>query len=202
MTDHELQKILNSVRGPEWETGYWTNFAPNITARLRRQSFRLAGNAQPIPRVKLAPLGWRFVIGFAAILVVFTFGFWKTRDLFGSKDQLAAAQKYANEFEALFPGQIRAIILDDGGPHLLLSDRTDVPPSPPVYLKVCQERTCQRIVTFSGQEIQVGHAKCEVLTDSKGNVLLVGDSFIWSSLNPRSGSSPYRIEGRQLQTLL
>jgi hypothetical protein len=81
---------------------------------------------------------------------------------------------------------------------MVLADRPNVPASPPVYVKICGPKGCQRFVTFSGQQIRVNGDVFEVLVDRQGDVLLVGAQWVWSSSEPAVKSSRYRIEARPL----
>src|SRR5205807_3264137 len=111
---------------------------------------------------------------------------------------LAEAAKYIREIEALFPNQLQAIVLDQKGARLLLADHSNVPASPPLYLKICGPYGCQRFVTFSGQQIRINDDLCDVLIDRQGNVLLVGRELLWSSSEPAGKARPYRIEAKPL----
>jgi hypothetical protein len=90
-------------------------------------------------------------------------------------------KKVIEEMLALFPNRVRAVVQDQNGLRLVLSDNDDVPASAPLWLKICDGSNCSAAVTFSGQEIQVGGRKVTVLAGARGGVLLVGNNFVWSS---------------------
>jgi hypothetical protein len=113
--------------------------------------------------------------------------------------QLTAVRKYFREIEALFPNQLQAIVFEQQGTHLVLAGEPNLPTSPPLYLKICGPKGCQRFVTFSGQQIRVNGDICDVLADGRGGVLLVGRNLVWSSDQATASSGPYRIEARILE---
>ena len=120
----------------------------------------------------------------------------------GKDSQLAEARKYFHELEALFPNQLQAIVFDQQGTHLVLAPEPNLPASPPLYLKICGPKGCQRFVTFSGQQIRVNGDVCDVLADRQGNVLVVGQETLWADAKAAVRSGPYQIEARALETNL
>ena len=142
-----------------------------------------------------------YALGMAAVCVAFGFllGFWRGQRFWAYDPQLAEAQKYFREIESLFPHQLQAIVLDQQGAHLVLAQEANLPVSPPLYLKICGPKGCQRFVTFSGQQIRVNGDVCDVLADHQGNVLVVGRQFLWAGSQASAGSGPYQIEARPLE---
>jgi hypothetical protein len=129
----------------------------------------------------------------------FVLSLWKGQRSPAGDPQLATARKYFQEIEALFPNQLQAIVFDEQGTHLVLAREPNLPASPPLYLRICGPKGCQRFVTFSGQQILINGDICDVLTDGRGGVLLVGRQLVWSSDQARAGSGPYRIEAKPLE---
>ena len=136
-------------------------------------------------------MGWRFFLGF-----------WRGQRSLSDDPQLAAARKYFHEIEALFPNQVQAIVFDQRGTQLVLAQEPNVPASPPLYLKVCGPKGCQRFVTFSGQQIRVNGDVCDVLADGRGEVLLVGRQLLWSGSKAVAASGGYQVEARALENHL
>jgi hypothetical protein len=134
--------------------------------------------------------------------LVFFLGFWRGQPALSNDSQLAAARKYYHEIEALFPNQVQAIVFDQRGTHLVLAKEPNVPASPPLYLKVCGPKGCQRFVTFSGQQIRVNGDVCDVLADGRGEVLLVGRQLLWSDAKAVAASDGYQVEARALENRL
>jgi hypothetical protein len=94
----------------------------------------------------------------------------------------------------MFPNQVRAIVFTKDGAQLLLSEKADVPASSPVWLKVCDAKGCESVVTFSGQRVPVKGELCDVLVDSKQNVLVVGQKQYWPGGMPEKT----RVEAQTL----
>ncbi len=199
MKNSELDKLLQSVPVPEREAEFWQDFPKSVTRRLaqvRSSSFSLPA------RHRIPALAWAVGLATACIVLGFALGFWKGRDAGPSVKELAAMHKYYREITSLFPNQVRAIVIDENGPRLTLADTAEVPPSPPVYLKIFKANDCQRFITFSGQQVPVNGDLCDVLTDSQGHVLVVGRQLVWTSLQPNLAKPPYRIQAQMLEAAL
>ena len=134
----------------------------------------------------------------AAVLVVIGLAIWPRQ----TTDPHAQYEKIYHEMAALFPHQVRSIVCDDQGVHVDLADQPVLPSSPPVLLTVCaNSQPCREIITFSGQQVRVDGQSCEVLTDGSGNILLIGDRFVWSSDKKRAldgTGTPDKIEAQRL----
>jgi hypothetical protein len=217
MNDRQLNEILQRAGVPEREPGYWERFPARTTAELKRR-------AQPAPAQRTADVHVRshaamasawsstsvfrtvgirpaFALGLAAACVAFGFmlGLWKGQRSPAAGPQLAQAQKYYREIQALFPNQLQAIVFDQQGTHLVLAPEPNLPDSPPLYVKICGPAGCESFVTFSGQQIRVNGDVLDVLMDHRGDVLVVGRSLAWSSAHTAANSGPYRIEARALE---
>jgi hypothetical protein len=197
MNNSDLEKLLRSARVPERPADFWENLPKRVTAKAHWQTRRKKeSSAQPRSRTSLA---WAVCIAAACVLIVLPVWISRNRPVQPAGSQLAQAQKYFREIEQLFPNQVRAIIIDDKGPQLVLSDQANVPDETPLYLKICGSRGCQQFVTFSGQQIRVNGETCDVLLDAEGNVLLVGRQIVWSSDSATRDTGGYRIEARRLE---
>lgn len=198
MNNAELDKLLKSAPVPDRASEFWEQFPKRITARLHWQA-----NRATVPETAsrgLSPLAW--ALGAAAVCLVFVFVFvnHQNTNITGeTAGQVALAEKCYREIESLFPNQVQAIVFDETGPRIVLGEKADVPASTPLYLKICGLRGCQRVVTFSGQQIQVNGETCDVLQDANGNVLLVGKQLVWSSASLNRETGRYRIEARLLE---
>jgi hypothetical protein len=201
MNNSDLERLLKSAEAPARSDEYWEQFPRRVTARTHWQTQPAGKPLTESPRrPSPAILAWGLGLVSACIVVRLAIGFWRGRAPRQTALQLTQATKYYREIEALFPNQIRAIVFDDQGARLILAEKADVPNSPPVFLKVCGPHGCQRFVTFSGQQIRINGNECDVLMDARGNVLLVGKRFVWSSASLGSETSPYRIEAKTLKT--
>lgn len=200
MNDSELNKVLRSARVPDRSAEYWDEFPLRVLRQLRRLDS--SGAAVSRSRSRLTIWGWGVSLGAVCLAFGFWFGFSRGNRSDIDQGSLAESAKLIREVASLFPNRVRAIVTDDNGVRLVLSDQANVPASTPLLIKVCQGRTCQSITTFSGQEIQVAGNEFEVLADARGNVLLVGDHVIWTSVEPGRRLSSLKIEARTLETML
>jgi hypothetical protein len=200
MKDQELNELLSQAAVPDRPADYWEEFPRFITRRLR------AGHKAGLQRRarRLAPaLIWAPGLAAVCLVIGFVIGFQNGHQSAPEDEtQLAAMRKLLREVEALFPHQIQAIVLDEREPCLVLAETANLPASPPVYLRICTADRCQSFITFSGQRVRVNSGEFEVLTDSRGNVIVVGPDTAWSS-SPGGGTKPVgRIAARVLEATL
>lgn len=198
MNNHELDACLRSAPVPEREPDYWRDFPGEVARHLRRPG--APGPASVRPR--LPWLAWG--IGFAAACLVIGFMIGQWRGRMRTADAYAWLQngKVLREVLTLFPNRVRAIVQDEHGVQLVLSDQPDVPDSTPFWIKVCERGHCRAVVTFSGQEFQIAGERVEVLADAQERVMLVGDRFFWSSAEPNRAAANLHIQAHPLiQTL-
>jgi hypothetical protein len=197
MNNDELNRILKRLPVPERTGDFWEEFPRRISARLHWDQAR----AQAFPeRRRFAP--WyasALAAGLATLCLLLVVLSRKGSHDLANAEQLTASRIYFHQLEGLFPNQIRAIVFDRQGPHLVLADKPDVAASPPLYVRICGPGGCQSFVTFSGQQIRVNGTDCDVLVDHRGDVLLVGREWQWSSAAAAGGHSPYRIEAKPLE---
>lgn len=193
MTNNELERLLKTSKAPHRDNLFWENLSENVIRRIQQRPPE-SDAMRPKLRSNFAP--WGIGLATTCLIVGFWFGFHNpsSRD---TKKQLAAARKYFREVESLFPNQMRAIVFENGEARLLLSDKPDVPASSPLFVKICSGKNCRSLVTFSGQQIQINGESFEILSDHKGDILLVGNKSIWSSAAP----APKENRFIQAQTL-
>jgi hypothetical protein len=176
MNKPELESILKKARLPEIPGESLEMFPRRIVTRLKRNESpaRAARNYSP-------HLAWAFGLA-ACVVIAFAIGHWRGRMDTGTipvTDSLTS-MKLIRETLAMFPNRVRAIVEDERGINLVLSDRDDVPVSPPLYVRICDGEHCSSLVTFSGQEVQIAGQKVTVLADSRDGVILAGQHFMWS----------------------
>jgi hypothetical protein len=194
MNDSQLDQKLKAAREPALPANYTEDFPRSVLASLSNQrASRLAPHTSPawLPR-----LAWGFC---AALLVAgaFVFGRWHAHTEV-AKASVLENVRVVRETLALFPNQVRAIVDDGSGPKLVLADRAEVPSSPPLFVKICDGKNCATLVTFSGQEIQVGGQKFTVLAAGSGEVILEGKQFAWSSASRNASPGGLKISARTL----
>jgi len=176
MNNSELEQKLKAAQGPALDAGYQAAFPQHVLANLRSTSRPSAPvQARFFWRPRLA---WALAVA-SCILVAFLAGRWHGR-LEAGQDVLADA-KVIQQTLAMFPNRVRAIVRDERGINLVLSDKEDVPVSTPIYVRICDGKNCSSLVTFSGQEIQVAGQKVTVLSEAHGGIILEGNRFVWSS---------------------
>ena len=151
MNDIDLEKKLKAARVPERGEDYWESFPRVVLARLRTAPAKR-------PEIEyhwVSRLAWSGV-AFACLVIGFAIGHWPGRAQKNDPYALLQNQKVLREVLTLFPNRVRAIVQDERGSQLVLSDQPDVPASTPLWIKICDGRHCHAAVTFSGQELQLG----------------------------------------------
>jgi hypothetical protein len=192
MKKPDLESILKRARLPETPEESADLFARRVVARIKRGE-RLAPAARDFP----FRLAWG--VALASCLLVLS-GWLVSRPHGATKDaeDALANPKVIRATLAMFPNQVRAIVEDKRELHLVLSDRDDVPASPPLYVRICDGQRCTSVVTFSGQEVLAAGQTLTVLSDTRGGVILEGRDFAWSSGEPAAAEHHLKITARNL----
>lgn len=197
MNNSELDRILKAAKAPERPEEFWAQFPRRITSRLHWNS------AAPEARSRhwFPRLAWALTAAAACLLIGFMLGHQR-----GQKDTLAESgllqnEKVIKEMLAMFPNRVRAVVQDEHGLNLVLSDNADVPVSTPLWVKVCDGQHCSAVVTFSGQRIQVAHQDVTVLSDPEGKIILEGDHFLWSNGQTMLAQGKLKIEAKALGSI-
>jgi hypothetical protein len=202
MNNTELDRLLKTVRVPDRSEDYWAQFPNRVNTALhwrsQRRASEAAGKARHRLSFKLA--AWGTSLAVACAVLGFAIGFWKGRDSSITEAQLALAQKYYHELAALFPNQLEAVVFDERGPRIVLSETPAPPSSAPVYLRACGPQGCRRFITFSGRQIQINGTMLEVLVDAQGHVLLVGEHMAWTSADAAARIDGYRFAAKTLSS--
>jgi hypothetical protein len=194
MNQSDLESILRKARLPEIPEESLEMFPRRIAARLKRDDLPVHTARQFSPQ-----LAWAFGLA-ACIIIAIGIGFkhrWMETGNIPARDSLTSL-KVIHETLATFPNQVRAIVEDEHGLRLILADNTDVPTSPPLYVRICNGEHCVSFVTFSGQEIQVAGQNVTVLSDAHGGIILTGNRFVWSNIGRSDVGSRLKIEARNL----
>ena len=195
MNDAELNRILKSAESPRPPEGYWQDFPDRVVRQLNRPLPPEHRTVRWVPR-----LVWAGGLAAVCIIVGFIFSHrFATPESANGNGQLLQSEKLILEVLAMFPKRVRAIVKDESGMQLVLSDEADVPESPPLWVKICQGKRCTTLVTFSGQELQIAGQKLTVLSDANGSVILTGDRFAWASDDQGAGAQNLMIQARALQ---
>lgn len=191
MNNSELEKKLKAAREPALEVDYKEAFPQIVLANLHRPPSRYATpERQWVPR-----LVWG--LGTAiCILTAFYIGHWRGHREAGN--DVLADSKVVQETLTLFPNRVRAIVHDEHGMNLVLSDNPDVPVSTPIYVRICDGKQCTSLVTFSGQDVQIAGQTLTVLSEADGGIILEGKHFIWSNNEPIYSQKNLKIEAKNL----
>lgn len=198
MNDTELHKLLKSASAPKPPPEFWEQLPRRITAKLHWQANR--GPVVEAGSRGVVWLSWALCAAVACLVSALLFvSHRNTTASHETAGSFAAAEKCYRESELLFPNQIQSIVFDKTGPRIVLAEKSDVPVSPPLYLKICGPNGCQEIVTFSGQQVRVNGDDCDVLTDAAGNVILAGRQLIWTSQWHTTRAGSYHIEARAME---
>ena len=195
MNNSDLDSILRKARTPQPPEEFWAD----LPQQVMRQSNR-ARTANDFPRHRIYPrLAWGLAT-ILCVLIAFAIGHWRgqmEKEANLSQDVLTNP-KLVQETLAMFPGQVRAIVEDQHGLNVVLSETNNVPPSAPLYVRVCTGKDCAAVVTFSGQEIQIAGQQMTVLSDAHGGIILMGNDFAWSSSEPTMAKNDWKITAKNL----
>lgn len=194
MKNTDLDTILTKARLPEIPQDSLEMFPRRIVAGLKRNE-----PGAPAARHFLPRLAWAFGL-VTCVFIAYVIG--HSSGLRGSKD-LATKESLTNlklihETMEMFPNRLRAIVQDERGCSLVLSEAENVPDSTPIYVHIRDGKQSASFVTFSGQEVQIAGRTLTVLSDAHGGIILTGTQFVWSSTGMASATSHLKVEARNL----
>jgi hypothetical protein len=194
MKKSELESILKRARLPEISKESSEIFPRRIAARLR-------SNDLPVRAMRQRSLHIAWALGLVACVVLaFAIGRWTGRKEPGTilAPDSQTSLKLIHETLAKFPNRVRAILDDEHGLSLILSDNADVPVSTPIYIRIWDGKHYSSLVTFSGQEVQIAGQQVTVLSQGDGGIILEGSKFFWSIGKPVYAERNLKIEARNL----
>jgi hypothetical protein len=203
MNNADLNNVLKKAQVPEPRPEFWDELPMNVQRAIDRGEPCAESRARaPAGRPGLSAWLWKkaMPLGFAAIGLALGL-IWGVRSRHGEavqNNELAEARACWREAAALFPNQLQAIVFDQQGSRLVVSELANQPFSPPIYLSLCDGKRCNRFITFSGQLIKVNGESFEVLIDRQGEVLLVGDAKVWKNSKDASNLGAYKVFARPL----
>ncbi|HXT10813.1 MAG TPA: hypothetical protein VN873_04555 [Candidatus Angelobacter sp.] len=198
MNTSELNKILKAAKVPERPEAFWAAFPRRVTARIHWKP-AAAGN-NPVRRVPT--FAWALAALATCLAIGFFIGQRSGRSEARAGTGLLQNEKVIREMLAMFPNRVRAMVQDEHGLNLVLSDKENVPASTPLWVKVCDGKHCFAAVTFSGQEIHVGQRDITVLADPSGKIILAGDDLLWSNGKALLADGKLKIEAKSLAPLV
>jgi hypothetical protein len=194
MDKPELESILKEARLPDIPAESLEMFPRHIVARLRQKP-------QTLRPVRNNPFRFAWAVGFSVCLLIAILTGQRSEPTKSSPSivpDTLADSRLIQETLALFPNQVSAIVENDQGLNLILSEKSDVPVSAPVYLHVCDGKHCSSFVTFSGQDIQLAGQTVTVLVDARGEIILSGKTFVWSNAERIYAGNSLKIEAKTL----
>jgi hypothetical protein len=194
MKKPELESILKRAQLPKVPKESFELFPRRITARLQRNDLPVHAMRQRSLRI-----AWGFGL-VACIVIAFAIGRWTRGKEPGAilAPDSQAGLKLIHETLTRFPNRVRAILDDERGLSLILSDNTDVPISTPIYIRIWDGKHYSSLVTFSGQEVQIAGQKVTVLSQGDGGIILEGSKLFWSTGKPVYAERNLKIEARNL----
>jgi hypothetical protein len=72
-----------------------------------------------------------------------------------------------------------AVTFGPEGPRVILSDRPDLPETPGIVVRLCAQDGCRTALTVSGQSVELGTQRLEVLGTARGEVLVTTGNTVW-----------------------
>lgn len=193
MNNSELNRILKAAKAPERREEFWARFPRRVTARLHWKPALKPSSG------RFWRLAWALSAVTACLVIGFMAGHWRGHEEAAAENGLLQNAKMIQETFAMFPHRVKAIVQDQHGINLVLSDKEDVPHSTPLWIKICDGKNCAAMVTFSGQEIKLGSKELTVLTDVDGKIILAGENFLWSNGDALlAGNDKLKIEAKTL----
>jgi len=196
MNDFDLERKLKAAQVPARDEDYWESFPRLVSAKLRAAPVERAAERRWLPR-----LAWSGGIALACLLIGFAIGHWHSQAQRSDSYALLQNGKMLHEIFTLFPNRVRAIVQDEHGLQLVLSDQPDVPASTPLWVKICDGEQCAALVTFSGQELAIAGQKITVLSDAQGGIILEGSDFVWSDSTRNLATGNLKIEAKKLKAI-
>ena len=178
MNHHELDALLRNSRPPDWPQAHWETFPAQVVRRVRESESRadVFGHRGDLHRPGSWGRGWPSPPAWCWLS-----GWDPGSPREGLDPQLVTASaRLLSELTGLFPNTFRAVIIEGNQSRILLSEGESARGTEPVLVRLCHNGECLTIVTFSGERIEVGALQFEVLAGGQGDVLLVGEDFVWS----------------------
>lgn len=187
MTDPDLQKSLTGLRPP----------APSAQARdraLHRATIALANPAPDAPTPRRHP--WSLLplatLGSACALLFCGWLLLRAPNAPTTTAQSSTADRdLLTQTGQLFPGQLNAIVINNGTPQLDLYADATTQPAPAdqaILVELTRDHHTLRILSYSGRTIRVQLNGADLhlvpLLTAAGDILLSGDDFVWSRDTP------------------
>jgi|SRR5688572_6122464 len=201
MNNADLNGILRNAKVPEPRPRFWEELPSDVQRGVARGLPAPEGEVERRTFQSLRFLLKKAVplsLAAACVMLGFLWGAqWRRSKV--AAVELAEARACWREASALFPNQLQAIVFDQQGSRIILSEQADQRVFAPVFVKLCRGKSCERFITFSGQQIRAGGESFEVLVDRAGEVLLVGRAKVWSSATDTADFGRYKVITKSLE---
>jgi len=198
MKNTDLDAVLRKASVPQPPEEFWIELPQQVARQTNRSRSGRTEGVHPAHH-RLTRLSWGLATA-VCIVIAFSIGHWKgQKELEANSKDVLANPQFVRETLAAFPGQVRAIVEDEHGLNVVLSDTDDVPVSTPLYVRISRGKEVVAVVTFSGQEIQIAGQKMTVLSDAQGGIILMGTDFAWSSGGPAMAKNDWKITAKNLE---
>jgi hypothetical protein len=208
VSDSKLNGLLRRLTVPERSEMEWKEAAEKTMRKIAGvcHSRGPFGELPPVSSQYRVSASWRLArwtagVATACVIVGFILGQWHGRRGV-RRDEVAEARKLFSELNVIFPDQVKAVVLDGSSPRLTVADAPQPNRGIPLFVRVCGRSGCQRIITFSGERVRLNGGDCDVLLDAAGNIIIIGERFVWSSAGQNSRNNGYRIQAAPLAGIL
>jgi hypothetical protein len=192
MNDHDLQQKLRALAVP----------VPDDTARERARHRALLVFSQggpEAPERRPSVLRWA-VAGTAALALAAVF--WIAREAEPAHQSGPGEAAVLAQVEALFPGQLDAVIEhEDGEMRVALAAQRQPASDQPLLVEFRRGDSLVRVLSYSGRHVCVDlggrHACFDALIDNHGKVIVAGEDFLWTERN-RASAGGWQITAAPL----
>jgi len=200
MKDADLNKLLRAVHPPQRTAEERAEFPLEVVRQLSRPVHRRTAADRSASKFPLWALGFAT----ACLLIGFIMGRFPEKP--ATLPQAAATTpdyaKLFKEVASLFPDRLRGVVVRNGELELILADQPESPAANPLLVEICQGGQCRKVITFSGQKLEVDGHSIEVLTGANDRVIVLADNQVWTSQNPAEVVDGFRINAHFLHAQL
>jgi hypothetical protein len=191
MNDDDLKRRLSDFGAPQA-----TETARERARHRALMAFR-EGGVEVADESRRGLVIWALA-GFAALALAAAI-FWPGEE---PSDRARSGAVLLAQVEALFPGQLDAVIQHDGDVQLALAAVPRHASDQPVVVEFRRSGSTVRVLSYSGRRVCVdlgGRRACfEALLDKSGYVIVAGDDFV-STAEDRATAGDWKITAAALE---
>ncbi len=175
MNDDELQRQLRGFHVPE--------SSASARERARHRALLALGVDAAAPDSARNRPVWAW--GALGAIVVVLLAVWIGAAHHTAPEDLAGDRKILQQMQLLFPGQVDAVVQENGKTSLSVAQSTVVGSDQPVVILFKQGTQTIRVLSYSGHSVCLalgGQESCfEILATAAGGVLLEGRNHVWNA---------------------